>query len=395
MIGALALAIGMLVSGSFNTISNEFMDKVHSKGLRNPSTFWGKQDQDGSSIGAFSHPFVQAEFMFIGEAICMLVFLARNYSARWRDPSTAWKNEHGWKAIFCYACTAACDMTATSMMYAGLALSSASIYQMLRGAIVVFTALLSVVWLRKRLYRFHWTAILLVVAGVCIVGVQSMEQSGSSGKGAGTMLGMILILAAQAVQSVQCVAQEKFIRKFGTPDLMLVGLEGIFGSIILGVLLIPMYFVHIGGYPIEDAGDAWAQITNSPSELPTGHASWHLPVGNALVVAIVGNIASIAFFNVFGIKITTVLSASHRMVLDSLRTCVVWGVALVLGWEEFHALQLVGFIIMVMGTFMYNEVFRVRFLFSYPARDIGSQSLPLKEQDLDLRPSAVAGAGGA
>lgn len=382
MFGAALLAIGMLFSGSINTISNEFMDKVHSKGLSNPSTFWSKEDEEASpstdGIGAFDHPFVQAEFMFVGEATCMLLFLYTNWQARKHNPSTAWRNQHGWKAIFCYACTASCDMTATSMMYAGLALSSASIYQMLRGAIVVFTALLSVVCLRKKLYAFHWTAVLLVVIGVSIVGAQSIIQSSSSGGGSGVILGIILILAAQVVQAVQVVAQEKFIRKFETPEFLLVGLEGIFGATILGILLVPMYFVHIGGYPIEDAGDAWEQIKNSPSELPTGHPNWHLPVGNALFVAILGNIASIAFFNVFGIKITTVLSGSHRMVLDSMRTCVVWGVALILGWEEFHLLQLVGFMIMLAGTALYNEIVRVPFLFSYPAREL-EFSEPLKE----------------
>merc|ERR1711907_303147 len=104
--------------------------------------------------------------------------------------------------------------------------------------------------------------------------------------------------------------------------------------------------VKIEGYPIENAPDAWAQIVNSPSCLPMARAGWHLPVGNALVVAIAGNICSIAFFNVFGIKITTVLSGSHRMILDSMRTCVVWAVSLILGWEHFHVLQLVGFVVM-------------------------------------------------
>merc|ERR1712054_121225 len=112
--------------------------------------------------------------MFFGEAICLIVFLIKNRRAHKQGLSDAWTNQHGWKAIFCYACTAACDMTATSIMYAGLALSSASVYQMLRGAIVVFTALLSVVWLRKRLYRFHWAAVIIVVLGVTIVGAQSI-----------------------------------------------------------------------------------------------------------------------------------------------------------------------------------------------------------------------------
>merc|ERR1711959_357292 len=166
------------------------------------------------------------------------------------------------------------------------------------------------------------------------------------------------------------VAQEKFIRKYGTPDLLLVGLEGIFGASFLGLLLVPMYYVNIEGYPVENAIDAWVQITNSPSELPLPRDSLHLPVGNALVVSIVGNIISIAFFNVIGIKITTMLSGSHRMILDSMRTCVVWGVSLVIGWEQFSVLQLVGFMVMSLGIAMYNEIIRLPVLFAYPVRDV-------------------------
>lgn len=411
MLGAFALALGMLIAGSFNTVSNEFMDNVRAKGITGkPSNFWGHEEEEGKPASgmyaAFNHPFVQAEFMFMGEAICLLVFLAKNSRAArpypclsfWPRTSEhrelAWSNQHGWKAIFCYAGTASCDMTATSIMYAGLVLSSASIYQMLRGAIIVFTALLSVVWLKKRLMMFHWASIAVVVLGICIVGAESIIQESASGQNGGRILGMSLILAAQAVQSVQVVAQEKLIRKYGTPDLLLVGLEGVFGAVILGLLLIPMYFVNIDGFPIENALDAWVQVKNSPSELPTGHPEWHLPVGNALAVSIAGNIVSIAFFNVFGIKITTVMSGSHRMVLDSLRTCVVWAVALILGWEQFHIMQLVGFTVMLVGTAMYNEFIRIPVLFNYPAHDVDVITMPLKdEQTQQIIEGIVAATG--
>jgi len=400
MLGAFALAFGMLIAGSFNTISNEFMDNVQAKGITGkPSNFWGHEEEEGKPssgmYSAFNHPFVQAEFMFIGEAICLLFFLAKNFRAGRQHRELAWSNQHGWKAIFCYACTASCDMTATSIMYAGLVLSSASIYQMLRGAIIVFTALLSVVWLKKKLMMFHWASIAVVVLGICIVGAESIIQESASGQNGGRILGMLLILAAQAVQSVQVVAQEKLIRKFGTPDLLLVGLEGVFGAVILGLLLIPMYFVNIDGFPIENALDAWVQIANSPSELPTGHPDWHLPVGNALAVSTAGNIVSIPFFNVFGIKLPPVISGSHRMVLDSLRTCVVWAVALILGWEQFHIMQLVGFTVMLVGTAMYNEFIRIPVLFNYPAHDVDVITMPLKdEQTQHIIEGIVAATGG-
>lgn len=393
MVEATFLAIAMLLTGSLNTITNTFMDKVESVGLTNPSTFWSWTDQCQTSclkdVPAFDHPFVQAVFMFMGEAFCILVFMAKNARNRRVNPEAAWTNRHGWKGTFCYAGTAMCDMTATSIMYAGLALSSASVYQMLRGAIIIFTALNSVIFLGRRLYAFQWSSIAVVVVGVLVVGFQSLAQGAPGTTQSGLMLGMLLILIAQVVQSFQVVLQEHFITKYGTPALRLVGLEGIFGGLMLGLLLVPMYYVEIEGYPIEDAPDAWRQILNSPSALPTGHPSWHLPVGNALVAAIIGNIFSIAFFNYFGINITRVLSGSHRMVLDSLRTFVVWGAALALGWEQFHLLQMMGFMVMLFGTATYNEYIRLPFLFAYPpspetartACDEDMREVPLKDDE--------------
>lgn len=52
-----------------------------------------------------------------------------------------------------------------------------------------------------------------------------------------------------------------------------------------------------------------------------------------------GTIVSIAFFNFAGISVTKELSATTRMVLDSVRTLVIWLVSLALSWQDFHLLQ--------------------------------------------------------
>ena len=53
---------------------------------------------------------------------------------------------------------------------------------------------------------------------------------------------------------------------------------------------------------------------------------------------------------------TKEMSATTRMVLDSVRTLVIWGVSLGVGWQEFHALQLLGFTILVVGMCVYNDL---------------------------------------
>ena len=58
-----------------------------------------------------------------------------------------------------------------------------------------------------------------------------------------------------------------------------------------------------------------------------------------MYVIFAGNILSIAFFNFAGISVTKELSATTRMVLDSIRTLVIWVVTLGLGWQDFQYFQ--------------------------------------------------------
>jgi hypothetical protein len=58
-----------------------------------------------------------------------------------------------------------------------------------------------------------------------------------------------------------------------------------------------------------------------------------------LILAITGTIISIAFFNFAGISVTKEISATTRMVLDSVRTIVIWMFSIMVGWQQFHVLQ--------------------------------------------------------
>ena len=58
----------------------------------------------------------------------------------------------------------------------------------------------------------------------------------------------------------------------------------------------------------------------------------------------------------FGISITRKLSAVHRLVLDSGRSIIVWAVSMILGWQQFQILQIVGFILMITGVLIFNNI---------------------------------------
>lgn len=160
--------------------------------------------------------------------------------------------------------------------------------------------------------------------------------------------GDLLIIIAQIISSVQMVYEEHFVSSQDIPALQAVGWEGVFGFSILSLLLIPMYFVKVGPPfnnnatgTLENVIDALIQISND----------WRL------VMAIGGTIISIAFFNFAGITVTKKLSATTRMVFDSVRTLVVWAASLWFGWQTFHGLQIFGFLALIFGMCLYNNIF--------------------------------------
>lgn len=61
-------------------------------------------------------------------------------------------------------------------------------------------------------------------------------------------------------------------------------------------------------------------------------------------------------FNFFGLSVTRQISATARSTIDTCRTLFIWLVSLGLGWETFKWLQVAGFVLLVWGTALFNEI---------------------------------------
>lgn len=335
------LALTMVVTGSINTLSTKWADNIESEG------------SDGQ-VRRFAHPFVQACSMFIGEFLCLLAFkglyyhmLRKNNGAQDRHDLVRGNREFSPFVLFV---PAMCDMLATSLMYIGLNLTYPSSFQLLRGSVIIFVGILSVAFLNRTLVKREWIGIGFIMLGLVVVGlsdVVSNDNNGSQYTRNNVITGDLLIILAQIITAVQMVYEEYYVAGLDIPALQAVGWEGFFGFSVLGSLLLPMYFIHVmppfdnnSRAVLEDVVDALVQIKNNYQ----------------LVIAIAGTVVSIAFFNFAGISVTKEISATTRMVLDSVRTLVVWMVSLLLVWQKFHYLQLVGFAGLLFGMCLYNDI---------------------------------------
>lgn len=382
------LAFGMLVTGSINTIATKIADWQSAYGAdeNKPCPVWSSSSKTESEPAApcqFIHPFFQALCMFLGEFSCLGVFYAQR----------AWQRCRGrpngpalpLRQAYIFLLPACCDMAATSTMYIGLLLTYASFFQMLRGSVVIFTAIFSRIFLKRMLKGYHLLGIALVLAGTLVVGADSLLHPSSGAAASNPLLGNALIVGAQVIVAVQMCVEEVFVGGKDVPALQAVGLEGAFGTAVLSLALIAMY--HLPGVAsfsetprrFEDALDALLQIfrggnlalmlSSTPLPAPrTGPPPGHLRSSAAprvhepppphtptpapaclppkrgpappaathrdrrgplpMLTAVLAMLCSIAFFNFFGISVTKHTSAAHRMVLDSLRVMVVWGFGL-------------------------------------------------------------------
>ena len=280
----------------------------------------------------------------------------------------------GWRVIL-LALPACCDITGTTLMNVGLLFVAASIYQMTRGALVLFVGLFSVIFLHRRLALYQWSALFIVVLGVALVGLAGAiapnpqaqpeprsivekglqlaravaEEVGTMAKPSEalyTVIGVLMIALAQIFTASQFVSEEWILEHYALEPLKVVGWEGIFGFI---VTVIGMIILHLaigrtetGRNGYFDAVEGWREVTQYRS----------IAVTSILIMISIGG------FNFFGLSITRSVSATARSIIDTCRTLFIWIVSLGLGWETFKWLQIVGFALLVYGTFLFNDIVR-------------------------------------
>ncbi len=299
----------------------------------------------------------QAVLMFMGEMACLFAFKIWYYSVKFskKDISTFGPQKF---SPFVWAIPAMCDLLGTSTMYLALTWTYAASFQMLRGSVIIFTGILSVAFLGNKLKLHQWLGMFGVMIGLVIVGVGDVVFFQNTGGYDATFVlaGDLLIVLAQGIAAIQMTVEEKIIKKYKVPPLQGVGWEGVFGFSVLLVLLVPMYFIpwHLPATQdlwqttvrFEDSIDALLQIFSSP----------------LLLVSTLGLIVSIAFFNFSGLTVTQKMSATTRMVLDSVRTIFIWVFSLSVGWQAFEPLQPVGYVILFVGTCIYYDLIFMPFI---------------------------------
>ncbi|KAF5391456.1 hypothetical protein D9757_002053 [Collybiopsis confluens] len=367
------LLAGMIITGACNSLWSKYQDMQCVENC----------DGDISKQVLYEQPVWQTLQMFLGEMLCFLpVIYSWAMSKRFQPVQLPNDNDgsddssdtrvqtvnpaklapapqelRGWRVLLFWI-PAACDLTGTTLMNVGLLYTPVSIYQMSRGSLVLFVGFLSVVFLRRRLWLYQWMSLIIVMTGVALVGFSGSLTKDAVKEAMVTLtrmsispftstdlpppepidqpevttvlVGVFFIIFAQIFTATQFVVEEKILSQYSVPPLVAVGLEGFFGSLTILLFFPVLALPSVSSRsPFFDIPRGWHQMVDTPSVLWSG-----------VVIAF-----SIALFNFFGLSVTRHVSATARSLVDTCRTLAIWIV--------------LGFALLVYGTFLFNNLVAV------------------------------------
>lgn len=125
-------------------------------------------------------------------------------------------------------------------------LVSPSVNQMLRSSIVVYTALLLVFALKKRLYSHHWLSVSSIVVGLFLVGLATLLVKGSNSHHTTVqmIMGISLQLTGQLFGAISYTVEEKLMSDCDELDPnLLIGWEGVWATTLFAILLPIFQFI--------------------------------------------------------------------------------------------------------------------------------------------------------
>lgn len=352
---------GFVFCGTFSTVLSKVLFQNTSIGVD------GKEHP-------FQKPLFQNMGMFVGMTLCLFVY---EYQ-RWTTPrseetiplkadaatiqAASQPQRSDWRIYYIVLVPAVCDFVATYMMNIGLLWINASIWQMVRGSIIFFVALIRWGWLKRAIHVYQWFGVAIVMLALSIIGYACMNTGDASGTGSTEtqkLLGVLLVFAAQLVQATQCVVEEHLLHDVSASASQVVGLEGFWGLLLcVGVAMPLASYLPIEGLH-EDTWDSLVMLYNSPR----------------LCALFIIYVFVILGFNAFAMKVTQYINSVTRNILDTIRTMFIWiiltGVHYTVSplfgeaWSPWSLVELGGFMVLLAGLFTYYKVFTLP-CFEYP-----------------------------
>lgn len=237
-----------------------------------------------------------------------------------------------------------------------------SIYSIAKNATVIFTALFSVLYLRKKVYRHQVISIIIIMVGFILVALSSILYPEGEGKKHDfnfmSIIGMLSLLISLFCQGFVYTYQESLLDQYEINPLQMVGMESMMGALMCTALLLITFKITCQ-HP-EFCNASIGQPIDSPP-----YALYDLQYNYAWVYYML-TAFSVMIFNFVGLIITKHAGAVFRVILDTLRTITIWVISLMIGFESLKpaskiVYELIGFAFLILGNLIYNEIIVLKF----------------------------------
>lgn len=249
------------------------------------------------------------------------------------------------------------DLVGTALSQVGLMYCTVSVFQLVRCTVMIIVALMKTCILKEKLRAYMWWGVGINTMAMVMVALTTVFQSDDAGGSSDAPLGILFLLMSCCVQGGQYVFEEKMMSDFDASPLLVVGMEGLWGAVLMPVFVFPIAYLLPGndvGGSMENVRDAFHIANNNP----------------AIMILLLSFIAVVFFYNVFAVYVTHLLSSVWHAILDNFRPVSVWGTDLLLyyvfcdsnfgePWIRASYLQLAGMSLLFVGTAVYNATLKI------------------------------------
>ena len=252
------------------------------------------------------------------------------------------------------------DFFGSSLAFFGLALLPGSICQMLRGALLIFTYILSVIFIKNSHNMNHYLGMFLTIIGLIIVGLaEGLKKTSNLGT---TIGGIILTVIGQFFTAIQFVYEENLTKKYQCKITKVIGFQGIFGIFLMIIVLPILDSINCGegktdfirNVCTKDENGVWS-LENFVFALKQLKNSKKL-IWLSLLYAI-GDLG----YNLTGITIGKEATSTARAIAENMKILLIWIFFLfpfnpINYREKFNWIQFIGYLMLLFGNLIYHEI---------------------------------------
>lgn len=332
-------------TGVFSAYSFKMMNRMEARGCRDCEASY------------FEGAWLQSLLMFIAEASCLLLYVADVKLSRRsnkcpffsfvRDYEELEQVEGRW---WWWTIPALFDFGATTLCNISLLITYASTVQMLRNFMVVITALMQILLVRKALLVYQWVGVIAITVAMILAAIPALQTPDTSGiDPSKTPLGIVFAILGTSLQAIQISFEEWLFRKGRYSAVKAVGIEGCVGIIVAGAT---MPIAEITG--ADKVYKSIFQLLNSGSL-----------IGMAIAYMISANI-----FNWAGVSTTKLGSGLLRGVIFALRAPAIWVLELLASKIKFDYYNLGALFVFLIGFGCFVNIYPKRCCGAYWAKPV-------------------------